>query len=476
MAIDATTVREELDGGDAREDFTANDGSIYADVLDLLRDKVALRSISSRGVGADHMRRSAEFVAAKMREAGVSDAHVVQSRNSDGTPGAFEVIGAKVVDPKLPTVMLYAHHDVVDVPDASEWEADPFTARIVDTRMFGRGATDDGGGIAIHYGALRLLAAHPERFGCNVKLFFEGEEEVGSPSFIPFLSAHCDEFDCDAIIVADSGNWDSVTPSLTTSLRGNTQLNVTVRVLRHPVHSGQFGGPIVDATTAAAMLIASMYDDGGDLVVPGLMAQDPVGGLQRDLDPAQFRADAGAVDSLRFAGTGSLASRDWTKPSVSVTGFDATPVDAAINVIADSARFRLSVRTAPQQRPEDAQKAMAEFLTSHAPFGAEVSVEPLENGMGWAMDPDSKAVRLMETAMAEAFGVDPVNKGEGGSIPFIPELQQLFPHAQVIVTGPEDPQANAHSPNESVSLPLVKNGIIAETLFLSRFGAPGVLH
>ena len=274
----------------------------------------------------------------------------------------------------------------------------------------------------------------------------------------------------DVIVVADSGNWSAEIPSLTTSLRGNTCVDVNVKVLHHPVHSGQYGGPILDANTLAAMLIASMYDANGDLAVPGVAAQEPVGGLQRDLDEATVREDAGIVDSYRLAGTGSLASRLWTKPSVTVIGFDAHPVEGSFNVVSPETTFRLSLRTAPSQYPQEAQDALAAFLQAHAPFGAEVKVTKLENGMGWAMDPNAVATKDALAAMEEAFGVAPINKGEGGSIPFIPELQRIFPSAQVLVTGPEDPKANAHSPNESISLPGLKNNILAEALLLAKLG------
>lgn len=433
-------------------------------VVELLSDKVALKSVSAQGITGAHMRRSADFVADELRKVGVQ-AKVVQSSNPDGTPGAFEVIGSKTVDDHAPTVLLYAHHDVQPVPDASAWDTDPFVATEVDGRLYGRGSADDGGGIAIHSGALHALGGDLK---VNVKVFIEGEEEMGSPSFIPFIEAHREEFASDVIIVADSGNWSAQIPSLTTSLRGNTDVDVNVKVLDHPVHSGQFGGPILDANTVAAMLIASMYADDGSLRIPGLLGGDPVGGLQRDLDEAGVRGDAGTVGSYRLAGNGSLASRLWTKPSISVIGFDAHPVEGSFNVISPETTFRLSIRTAPQQRPEEAQRAVTDFLTAHAPFGAEVKVSAIDAGMGWSMDPDAPATKGALAAMQEAFGVAPINKGEGGSIPFIPELQRIFPQAQVLVTGPEDPKANAHSPNESISLSALKNNIITEALILEK--------
>ena len=433
-------------------------------IVKVLAEKVALQSISAKGITAEHMKRSAEFVADELRLVGV-DAKVVQASNADGTPGAWEVIGSHIVSPDAPTVLLYAHHDVQPVPDPAEWNTDPFVATEIDGRLYGRGSADDGGGIAIHSGALKALG---DDLNVNIKVFIEGEEEMGSPSFIPFIEAHRDEFAADVIIVADSGNWSADIPSLTTSLRGNTCVDVTVQGLEHPVHSGQYGGPILDSNTLAAMLIASMYDEHGDLVVPGIASEEPIGGLQRDMDEATVRADAGIVDSYHLAGTGSLAARLWTKPSVTVIGFDAHPVEGSFNVISPETTFRLSLRTAPNQRPEEAQEALARFMVEHAPFGAEVWVDKLDNGMGWAMDPNAEATKDAMDAMEEAFGVAPVNKGEGGSIPFIPELQRIFPDAQVLVTGPEDPKANAHSPNESISLPSLKNNVITEALLLDK--------
>lgn len=433
--------------------------------LNLLKQKIALASVSAQGITADHMRTSAQFVADELARLGGVETRVVQSTNPDGTPGAWEVVGSKIIDPDLPTVLLYAHHDVQPVPDPSAWDTEPFVGTVKGDRLYGRGAADDGGGIAIHAGALAALG---DELNVNIKVFFEGEEEMGSESFIPFITAHRDDFAADVIIVADSGNWSADIPSLTTSLRGNADVDVTVRVLDHPVHSGQFGGPILDAVTLSSLLISSLYDAEGNLVVDGLKEQEVVGGLSQDLDEQTFRRDASVLESVRLAGTDSLASRLWVKPSITVIGLDAHPVEGSFNVIAPEARFRLSVRTVPNQDPMEALDAVKKHLAAHAPFGAQVTFANEDAGRGWAMDAHSPVIAQAESAMAEAFGVEPLNKGEGGSIPFIPELQKLFPAAKVLVTGPEDPQSNAHSPNESISLPGLKKNIVTEALFLAR--------
>jgi acetylornithine deacetylase/succinyl-diaminopimelate desuccinylase-like protein len=436
----------------------------WSDVVALLKKKIALKSVSALGITAEHMKNSAQFVADELTGLGVS-ARVVQSTNPDGSAGAWEVVGSKMVSDSAPTVLLYAHHDVQPVPDASVWDTDPFEGTEKGDRLYGRGAADDGGGIAIHAGALGALG---DDLGVNIKVFFEGEEEMGSESFIPFITAHRDDFDADVIIVADSGNWSADIPSLTTSLRGNADVDVSIRVLEHPVHSGQFGGPVLDANTVAALLSASMYDAEGNLIVEGLSEQEPVGGLQRDLDESTYRRDSSAVEGLKLAGSGTLASRLWVKPSVTVIGFDAHPVDGSFNVIAETSRFRLSLRTAPSQDPQEALDALKQHLIQHVPFGAHISFANEDAGKGWAMDAHSNVTKEAEKAMAEAFDTEPINKGEGGSIPFIPELQKLFPGAKVLVTGPEDPKSNAHSPNESISLPGLKKNIVTEALLLAR--------
>ncbi|RSX56154.1 peptidase [Bifidobacterium dolichotidis] len=439
----------------------------WNELVELLNQKIALKSISAQGIAGEQMKRSADFVAEQFQKLGV-DAKVEQAVTEDGKPGAWEVIGSLVVDENAPTVLLYAHHDVQPVPGPEGWTSEPFVGTVQGDRLYGRGSCDDGGGIIMHVGALQALG---KELNVNIKLFIEGEEEMGSPSFIPFIEAHRDEFEADVIIVADSGNWAPEIPSLTTSLRGNATCDVHVRVLKHPVHSGQYGGPILDAVTLASMSIASLYNENGELKVPGIASQEPVGGLQQDVTEESVRKDAGIVDSYKLAGTGSLASRLWTKPSATVIGFDAHPVEGSFNVIAPEATYRLSVRTAPEQDPNEVNAALKAYLESNAPFGAEVEVTPLEAGRGWAMDPTATATKDALEAMREAFDVDPVNMGQGGSIPFIPELQRLFPKAQVLVTGPEDPQSNAHSPNESVSLPGLQKNVVAEALLLAKLGA-----
>ena len=186
MAIDRDRIRTAAEAG-------------MDDIISFLNRKIAMRAISAQGVDSQAMKDDAQFVADAMETAGVK-ADVVQSQNPDGTPGAWEVIGSKTVDPSAPTVLLYAHHDVQPAPDDDGvWETDPFTGTVKGGRLYGRGSSDDGAGIAIHLGALKILG---EGLGVNVKLFIEGEEEMGSNSFIPFVRSHPEDFDADIMPLA----------------------------------------------------------------------------------------------------------------------------------------------------------------------------------------------------------------------------------------------------------------------------------
>ncbi len=233
---------------------------------------------------------------------------------------------------------------------------------------------------------------------------------------------------------------------MTTSLRGNTCVDVTVQGLEHPVHSGQYGGPILDSNTLAAMLIASMYDENGDLAVPGVAAEEPIGGLQRDLDETTVREDSGVVAGYEFAGTGSLASRLWTKPSVTVIGFDAHPVGGILQRDRPGDPLPSVAAHAAAQRPEEAQEALAAFLESHAPFGAKVTVERGENGMGWAMDPTAVATKDALEAMTEAFGVEPHQQGRRRLHSVHPRTAAHFPQRSGAGHRPRRPEGQRPQP------------------------------
>ena len=269
----------------------------------------------------------------------------------------------------------------------------------------------------------------------------------------------------DVIVVADSSNWKAGEPAVTSTLRGNAIATVDVTVADHAVHSGAFGGPLLDSVVVSSMLISSLFDADGSVAVEGLGGCDDADVVW---DEADFRAAAGVVDGVRLAGTGDLAARVWTKPSITVIGFDARSVRDASNTISPHTRFRLSLRTVPGADPDEALDKLAAHLRAHAPFGARVEVQKNDGGNGFQADMDSPVSSLLHECLTEAWGTPSVNIGVGGSIPFIADFQRIFPGAQVVVTGVEDPLTNAHSEDESQSIPDLKNAILAEALLLTR--------
>ena len=427
-----------------------------------LEDLVRIRSISAPAFDNQPLQESATAVAELLRGAGMPEVEVVSVVGEDGRTGAPAVLAHRPGPPGAPTVLLYAHHDVQPPGDPAGWTSPPFVPTERDGRLYGRGAADDKAGIMAHVGALRVLG---DDLGVGITVFCEGEEEIGSPTFRTFLETYRDRLAADVIVVADSANWQVGVPGLTTSLRGLVDCTIEVAVLDHAVHSGMFGGPVLDALTVLSRLIASLHDDDGAVAVPGLLSQDTA---TVDYPEHALRADAGVREGVELVGSGSLASRLWTQPSISVIGIDAPSVDHASNTIVPTASAKLSMRIAPGQDPAEAERALHEHLTAHVPFGAHLTVTPGERGQAFQAPADSTAMQAARWAFATAWGVEPVDLGIGGSIPFIADLAEVYPDAAILVTGVEDPDSRAHAADESVHLGELERVVLAEALLLSR--------
>ncbi|MCL2092066.1 MAG: M20/M25/M40 family metallo-hydrolase [Micrococcales bacterium] len=420
---------------------------------------VRIPSVSNPEFDQAQVAASAAAVARLLAGAGLD----VQTLQVAG--GRPAVVGRRPAAPGAPTVLLYAHHDVQ--PAAGGWRTDPFDPVEVDGRLYGRGTADDKAGIVVHLGALRALglAGQP---GVGVTVFVEGEEEIGSPTFGAFLAAHRDRLAADVIVVADSVNWQVGVPALTTSLRGLVDLVVEVAVAAQPVHSGMFGGPVLDAVTLLARLLATLHDERGDVAVAGLRsAPDPT----VDVDPARFRADAQLLDGVPTVGSGPLAAHLWTRPALAVIGLDAPVVATSSNVVVPAAAAKLSLRVPPGQDPAAARDALVAHLHDHAPFGARVRVTDGEVGRPFVASTDSPAMRAARAAFTAAWGHPPVDVGIGASIPFVADLAEAYPDAAILVTGVEDPRSAAHGPNESVHLGELEKAVLAEALLLDLLGS-----
>jgi cysteinylglycine-S-conjugate dipeptidase len=437
------------------EQLTATVRKVIPSARADLESLVRIPSVSADPGAAPYVRASAEAAAALLDAAGLPEVEVLTVPG--GQPA---VIARHPAPPGAPTVLLYAHHDVQPPGDSAAWDSDPFQPAERDGRLYGRGAADDKAGVAVHLAALR---AHGDDLPVGVTVLVEGEEEIGSPTLTEFLGAYQDKLPADAVVFADAANWTTDVPALTTSLRGGTSVTVEVRTLHHGVHSGIYGGPVPDALTTLCRLLATLHDDRGDVAVPGLVrgTADPL-----DLTEAQLRADAGLLDGVQLIGTGGLTGRLWAGPAIAVIGLDAPSVKAASNTLIPVARARVSMRMAPGDDAARARDALAAHLRAHAPWGAHVTVDPGSAFGPFTVRTGGPAYLAARGALAQAWGRPAVDVGVGGSIPFVTAYAELFPEAEILVTGVEDPDTRAHGANESLHLPTFERACLAEALLL----------
>jgi cysteinylglycine-S-conjugate dipeptidase len=440
--------------------------AVRADLEQLVR----IPSVSADPAAAPYLQASADAVAVLLRQAGLPQVDVVTAGGSQPA-----VLAHRPAPPGAPTVLLYAHHDVQPPGLRADWDSDPFTPVVRGGRLYGRGAADDKAGIAVHLAALR---AHGDDLPVGVTVLIEGEEEIGSPALEPFLDAYAGRLKADVVVFADAVNWTAAVPSLTTTLRGGCSVIVTVRTLEHGLHSGLYGGPVPDALTALCRMLATLHDDRGDVAVPGLVRGTETGtetgtGTSTQADPpdlaeAQFRAEAGLLDGVALIGTGRLTERLWAGPAITVIGIDAPSVPDASNTLIPAARAKVSLRIAPGDNPERARDALSAHLRAHAPWGAQVSIEPGATAAPYAARAGGRAYAAAHAALAQAWGTPAVDMGVGGSIPFVTAYAGRFPDAEILVTGVEDPDTRAHSANESLSLAVFDRACLAEALLLTN--------
>jgi acetylornithine deacetylase/succinyl-diaminopimelate desuccinylase-like protein len=424
--------------------------SVRADLEDLVR----IQSVWADPARRDEVHKSAQTVADLFTGVGFDDVRIV----SEG--GAPAVIARHPAPEGAPTVLLYAHHDVQPEGDPAQWHSAPFEPEERDGRLYGRGAADDKAGIATHLAAIRAFGGKPP---VGVTVFVEGEEESGSPSLNKLLETHKDLLAADVIVIADSDNWSTEIPSLTVSLRGLADCVVEVQTLDHGLHSGMWGGVVPDAISALVRLLASLHDDEGNVAVEGLHH-----GTASDVDytPERVRADTGMLDGVQEIGEGSVPERLWAKPAITVIGIDTTSVAASSNTLIPRARAKVSMRVAPGGDAAAHLDALRAHLEEHAPWGAKVTVTPGDVGQPYAIDASGPVYDAARTAFRQAWGVDAVDTGVGGSIPFIAEFAQAFPAATILVTGVEDPNTQAHSINESLHLGVLERAAASEALLL----------
>jgi len=443
------------DGPSSSQSLSARVAAVLPRALDDLKALVAIPSVSSQPEHAADVAAGAAQIVAWLREIGADDARVVQEGGQPAVIASFPAPAGQ------PTVCLYAHHDVQPTGDVTRWPSPPFAATQRAGRLYGRGSADDKGGVAAHLAVLRAFDGRPP---VGVKVFIEGEEEIGSPSMAAILAAHHDELAADAYIIADSVNWDTGAPSLTTTLRGVVDCVVEVATLDHGLHSGGFGGLVPDALTSLCRLLATLHDERGNVAIDGLVTS-----VAADVDYPldRLQAETDKLDGVEWIGDGSVVQRNWNSPAASVLAIDTTRIADASNTLIPVARAKVSVRVAPGDTAENAQAMLKKHLVGHAPWGAIVTVSDGQSGDPGVIPVDGPVAQAAIAAMRDAWGVEPVMMGGGGAIPLTSDLQRAFPGAEVVVTAVADPSSRTHSLDESLDLDDWGKAILAEATLLA---------
>jgi acetylornithine deacetylase/succinyl-diaminopimelate desuccinylase-like protein len=372
------------------------------------------------------------------------------------------VIGEIPAPPGAPTVLLYSHYDVVPVGDPAEWNTPPFEPTERDGAIHGRGAGDTKSNILALVGALRAWDGRPP---VGVKVVIEGQEEVGGGAFTTYPLEHPELFAADVMLIADMGSVRPGVPTLTVALRGMANVTVEVRTLASGKHSGQYGGAAPDALLALLRALASLHDDHGDVAVEGLRREEWTGGGSSE---EEFRSLAEVEDGVPLIGTGTLGSRVWSGPAITVIGIDAPSVEHALNAVSPHARARLNVRVHPAQDAAEAQAAVIRHLREAMPFGIALQVEAGATGHGFAARTSSPAYEAAKAAWSAAWGAETVMAGAGGSIPLVSSLNRAVPGAEILLGGATDGYANIHGPNERVLLDEFEKATLAVADLLGR--------
>ena len=395
------------------------------------------------------------------REAGVTNARLME------VPTGYQPIYGEIPGPEgSPVVVLYAHYDVQPAPPEQGWTSDPWKpTRKDDGRIYGRGAADDKGGLAIHLGTLRAFDGKPP---CTVRLIVEGMEETNS-NLEAFVEANPELFACDLFVICDMGNLKVGEPALTTTLRGDVACVVTVATLEHPLHSGVFGGAAPDAMMSMSRLLATLQDDAGNVAVDGVSSFGWTGG---DLSAADFAASADLLDGVQLVGDPSVGTTLWSQPSISVIGLDMTSIAGSSNVLIPQVKAKISMRIVPGSDPVTELDALVRHLESHAPWGARSRLSAPRRRHRSAARPVARDTPPRAAALEAAYGKPVAEAGSGGSIPLLKTLQQAAPDAEFVLWGPEDvAAARIHASDESVDPAEIEAMTVAQVLLLEQLPA-----
>ena len=428
-------------------------------------------SVSARSEHRTDMVRAADWLASNMAGAGI-EATVLPTAGHPIVLGEWRGAG-----PDAPTLLVYGHYDVQPAEPLDLWDSPPFEPAVRDGRLYARGSVDDKGQLFLHVKAIEALLAVHGRLPVNVVVLAEGEEEVGSEHLAPFVRDNAERLRCDAVVISDSAMFAEGVPSILSSLRGLAYLQVDVQGPAGDLHSGSYGGAVVNPATALARIVATFHDADGRIAIPGIYDRvrdwpEQVRAGMRELphDDGRFRGEVGAPALGGEAGYTTL-ERIWTRPTCEVNGLlSGYTGEGAKTVLPARAMAKVSFRLVPDQDPDEIARLFEAHVRRVAPEGVEVKVTALHGGRPWRADLDGPLYDAAADALEAAFGRRPVITGEGGSIPVVSDFERIL-GAPVLLMGFGLPGENAHAPNEWMSMENFTKGMRAAAMLYEGMGA-----
>lgn len=419
---------------------------------------IRIPSISSVAAHKPDMYRAAEYWKELLLKAGADRAEVYETA---GNPVTY---GEKMIDPSKPTVLVYAHMDVMPVEPLDLWKTPPFEPEIRDGKIYARGADDDKGQSFMHAKAFEYMVAN-HCLPCNVKFMIEGEEEIGSPNLGKWCEEHKKMLAADVILVSDTGMIDPQTPSITTGLRGLAYWQVEVTGPNRDLHSGLFGGAVANPINILSKLIAQMTDEKGHITIPGFYDDvELVSAEERELlGRAPFDLDTykKALDLQNVFGEKGYTTTERTgiRPTFDVCGiWGGYTGEGAKTVIPSKAYAKISCRLVPNQDHHKIADLFKAHFESIAPETVKVEVKSLHGGQGYVCPIDVPEYLAAEKAYLDTYGKRPVPVRSGGSIPIISTFEQVLGIKSVLMGFGLESDA-IHSPNENFPLEQFFNGI-----------------
>jgi len=433
----------------------ANRDRFEQEMCDLLK----IPSISTEPEYAGSVAECAEKVAAGLRAIGIEDVEVV------ATAGNPIVVAQRIVDPSAQTVLIYGHYDVQPVDPVELWDSPPFEPTERDGRLYARGSIDDKGQVHMHMKALEARLATDAGLPVNVKLVIEGEEEVGSTNLEAFLADNADRLACDVVVVSDTGMLGEGIPTIATGLRGLAYMEVFVQGPAGDLHSGGYGGAVMNPANALAKIITGLKDENERVTIPGFYDRvcDVSEADRENMEKLPhsdeaFLAETGSPELVGEGGYTTLERLGY-RPTLDVNGMlSGFTGEGAKTVLPAKASAKISMRLVPDQDPDEIERLFTEHVMRLAPAGVTIEVKPHHGGWPWAADPTHPVFDAAAAALKAAFGKEPVYMREGGSIPIIPLFEQTF-NAPVLLLGFGLPGSNLHAPNEWIDLATYHLGI-----------------